>query len=409
MINPEANRCLLCKKPRCREACPVSTDVPAAMLLYREGKTEEAAKLLFDNNPMTGITCQVCDWKKTCYGSCVLNARKMPIRWYEVEQEISMEYLRRVIIDVPEENGRQVAIVGAGPAGISAAVKLREKGFGVTIYDNHERIGGVLRYGIPPFRFSHGYVDAFERILNQAGVEFIGNFMIGRDLTISALKEKYDTVLVAGGAWKPRKLDIPGEEDERVIYAMEYLMSPDSWNIRGKVIVVGGGNVTMDASRTAIRQGCDTTVYYRKSFENMPANINEVEDAKTDGVKFVLFEVPVAIRKEGNKRFATMRQCENVFDEKGRVRTRMIEGTDQEVEFDYMIVAISENVDYSLFGENMPQTDNYGYPVVNENFETSMDGVFLCGDFLTGPTMVVSAVQSAKGAVEGIMNKFNIR
>ena len=406
MNNLEANRCLLCRRPRCKEACPVLTDVPSAISLYREGNIEEAAKLLFDNNPMTGITCQVCDWKKTCYGACILNSRKIPIRWYEMEQEISMEYLLNVRLSVPEHNGKKIAIVGAGPAGITAAIKLREKGFYITIYDDHQRLGGVLRYGIPPFRLNHSYVDAFERLFAQGGIVFKGNTKIGDDLTITSLRKENDAVLIAGGAWQPRKLDIPGEVDDRVIYAMEYLMSPDSWNLKGNVIVVGGGNVTMDAGRTAVRQGCNTTVYYRKTFENMPANINEVEDAKADGVKFVVFQVPVAIRREGEKRFATMRRCENVIDDNGKVRTKMIDGTDHDVEFDYMIVAISENVDYSVFGDNMPLSDRYGYPIVNENFETSIDGVYLCGDFLTGPTMVVKAVQSAKNAVAGILNRF---
>lgn len=407
MNNLEALRCLLCKKPRCKYACPIFTDVPMAMKLYRDGNVEEAAKILFENNPLTAITCQVCDWKKTCYGACVLNAKGNPVKWYEIEQEISIKYLEQAGVDVPAENGKRVCIVGAGPAGITAAIKLREKGFGVTVYDDHERLGGVLRYGIPSFRFNRGYVDAVEHIIEEAGIKFVGGTKIGKDLSVKDLRKKYDAVLIAGGTWEPRKLDIPGEEDERVIYAMEYLMDPDAYSLKGRIHVIGGGNVTMDASRTALRKGCDTTVYYRKTFENMPANVRDVEEAKADGVKFVLFEVPVAIKRDGDRRFSVIRHCENIIGEDGNVRTRMIPGTDKEVEFDYMIVAISENVDYGLFGEDMPETDRKGRPIVNEKFETSTDGVFLCGDFLTGPTTVANAAQSGKTAAQSIAEKLN--
>lgn len=403
MINPEAGRCLLCKKARCREACPVSTDVAQAMALYREGKMDDAARLLFENNPLTGITCIVCDWKKTCFGSCVLNAKGKAVKWYEIEQELSTAYLLRAKPDFPEAEGKRVAVVGAGPAGITAAIKLIEKGFRPTVYDDHKRMGGVLRYGIPSFRLETAYVDALERLVREAGISFIGNTRVGEDISVRELMEQYDVVLVAGGAWKPRKLDIPGEEDERIIYALEYLMEPDKYSLKGKVLIIGGGNVTMDASRTALRQGCDAQVYYRKGFENMPANISEVEEAKEEGVKFHLFEVPVAIRKEGGKIYAVMRKCENVTGEDGKLRTRTIEGSEHDVEFDHLIVAISENVDYGLLGEVL--SFDGSWPSVDDNMETSCPGLYLCGDFLTGPSTVVEAVQSAKDAVEGIINR----
>lgn len=403
MINPEAGRCLLCKKARCREACPVYTDVPRAMALYRRGDKEEAARLLFDNNPFSGITCIVCDWKKTCFGSCVLGSKGKAVKWYEIEKEISSEYLLGIKLDFPKETGKKVAVAGAGPAGITAALKLREKGFGVVLYDDHERMGGVIRYGIPSFRLERAYIDAIERIALEAGISFVGNTIVGRDIQLSGLLKKHDAVLVAGGAWKPRKLDIPGEEDERIIYALEYLMEPDKYSLKGKVLIIGGGNVTMDASRTALRQGCDAQVYYRKGFENMPANISEVEEAKEEGVKFHLFEVPVAIRKEGGKIYAVMRKCENVTGEDGKLRTRTIEGSEHDVEFDHLIVAISENVDYGLLGEVL--SFDGSWPSVDDNMETSCPGLYLCGDFLTGPSTVVEAVQSAKDAVEGIINR----
>ena len=389
-MNLEAQRCLLCKKARCSEACPVHTDVPAAMRLYREGRQEEAARLLFENNPFSAITSQVCDWSKFCFGHCVLNAKKMPVKWYEIEQEISMKYLLHAHVDVPQERtGKTVGIVGAGPAGITAAILLRKAGHDVVLYDAFDKVGGVLRYGIPEFRLDKRYVDAYGRILEEIGVRFEGGKTLGKDLAIEALRERHDAVLVAAGAWKPRRLDIPGENLPGVIHALEFLKEPEKFELGHRVLVIGGGNVAMDACRTAIRRGCDTTVVYRKTFENMPANQMEVKEAINDGVKFILFQVPVEVKTDGKKTWTVVRACENYTKEDGRIATRMLDGTDSDMEFDSMIVAISENVDKSLLGGTDPD---------------AMPDVFLAGDYAYGPQTVVEAVQSAKDCAARILD-----
>ena len=384
MSQSEAQRCLLCKKPFCSQACPVHTDVPTCMSLYRAGRIEEAARILFENNPLSAITSQVCDWQHLCYGHCILNRKGIPVRWYEIEQEISMPC--------------SVAIVGGGPVGITAAIKLREKGYAVTVFDDNARLGGVLRYGIPRFRLGEQFINAYERIFEEAGIRFQGNTCIGKDLSLAELRQRFDAVCIGGGAWSPRRMRIPGEDNPKVIYALEYLKNPDAFQLGRKVIVIGGGNVTMDASRTAVRRGHDTWVYYRKTFGNMPANSIEVRAAQADGVKFELFQVPVEVKQDT----LVIRRCENVTADDGSVITRMIDGTDFEVPFDNMIVAISENVDYSLFGDTMPELDKRGRIFVDSLQQTSLPGVFLAGDFLTGPETVVAAVASAKTAVEGI-------
>ncbi len=389
-MNLEAQRCLLCKKARCSEACPVHTDVPAAMRLYREGRQEEAARLLFENNPFSAITSQVCDWSKFCYGHCVLNAKKMPVKWYEIEQEISMEYLLHAHVYVPQERtGKTVGIVGAGPAGITAAIQIRKAGHDVVLYDAFDKVGGVLRYVIPEFRLDKRYVDAYGRILEEIGVRFEGGKTLGKDLAIEALRERHDAVLVAAGAWKPRRLDIPGENLPGVIHALEFLKEPEKFELGYRVLVIGGGNVAMDACRTAIRRGCDTTVVYRKTFENMPANQMEVKEAINDGVKFILFQVPVEVKTDGKKTWTVVRACENYTKEDGRIATRMLDGTDSDMEFDSMIVAISENVDKSLLGGTDPD---------------AMPDVFLAGDYAYGPQTVVEAVQSAKDCAARILD-----
>lgn len=398
MINSEAGRCLLCKIPKCSAACAVKTDVPTSIRLYKEGRGEEAARLLFANNPFSAITSRVCDWSKACYGHCVLNAKKMPVKWHEIEAEITGEYLFHASITPGTPNGKKVAIIGAGPAGITAAFILRERGCEVVIYDENPLPGGVLRYGIPEFRLSRKYIEQYDRIMSEAGIEFIGGKRIGRDISVKELRENYDALFIATGAAVPRRLDIPGEDNPNILYALDYLKDPDAFKLGHKVLVIGGGNVTMDACRTALRRGHDTWVYYRKSFENMPANSSEVHEAIEEGVKFEVFEVPVAVKDN----IAVMRKCENVTKEDGRLTTRIIDGTDHDVEFDSMLVAISANVDYSVF-EGLDVEMMKGWPVTDDKQQTSVKGLFVAGDFILGPATVVEAVQSAKVAVSGIL------
>ena len=379
-MNPEASRCLLCKKPKCAlQGCPVHTPVPECMLLYRQGRLEEAGELLFRNNPMTAVTSRVCDWKQFCYGNCVLNVKQMPVKWYEIEQEISGLYLEKIVLErrTREFAGRRIAVVGAGPAGMSAAVWLYEAGAEVVIYDANSRMGGVLRYGIPAFRLDKKYCDAYEKVLSEAGVTFRGGVDVGKDISLEELSASYDAVLVAAGAEKPATLNIPGEE--RSIQALPFLKNPSAYALGKKVIVIGGGNVAMDACRTAVRQGAETWIYYRKTFENMPANPLEVEEAKADGVQFKVFQAPVEVKENG----VVFRDCENVVPQDGgRVITRIIEGTDHFVECDTLLVAISEKPDPEL-----------------QQAAQGLRNVFLSGDFLTGPATVVQAVASARAAV----------
>lgn len=400
--NTEAFRCLMCKNARCSAACPVSTDVPAAMALYRKGETEAAARMLFWNNPLSAITAKVCDWERLCMGHCIMGIKSEPVKWHCIEDEISSGAIKGISIPDSPANGKSVGIIGAGPAGIAAAIWLLKDGFKVMLYDIHERIGGVLRYGIPDFRLDKSILDEYERILFGAGAEFKGNVNIGKDITVNDIRSDHDAVLIAGGAWKPRLLDIPGEDNPDVLHALDYLEDPSRFSLKEPVLVIGGGNVTMDACRTARRAGFDTTVYYRKDFPNMPANRSEIQDALEDGVKFMVFEVPVEIGRDDEGNFAIMRKCENVVREDGRLSSRIISGTDRMVRFGTMITAISENVDYDLFSSSVPETDSHGWIVTDIAQETSQDGVFLAGDFLSGPSTVVAAVASAKKAVEGI-------
>ena len=403
MINNEALRCLLCKKPKCAlQGCPVHTPVPECMLLYREGKREEAGEMLFRNNPLTAVTSLVCDWKQFCYGHCVLNVKQIPVRWYEIEQEISGEYLFKHQLQrrSAELEGKRIALVGAGPVGLAAAVWLYEAGADVTLYDANPRMGGVLRYGIPAFRLDKKYCDAFEAMFEKAGIVFKGSTEVGRDVTLAQLSASHDAVLVGAGAEKPATLHIPG--DEKAVQALPFLKDPSAFNLGRKVIVIGGGNVAMDACRTAARLGAETWVYYRKTFENMPANPMEVEEAKADGVQFRVFQAPVEVKEGG----VVFRDCENVQPEDGgRVVTRIIEGTDHFVECDTLLTAISEKPDFDMFRGTAAVMNEWGWPATSEGGQVEgLGNVWVAGDFILGPKTVVEAVASARTAVSSILS-----
>ena len=408
MKNNEALRCLLCKKPKCSlQGCPVHTPIPECMQLYREDKLDEAGKILFDNNPLSAITSRVCDWRQFCFGNCILNVKKIPVRWYEIEQEISDAYLFSVTLKRESDllSGKRVALVGAGPVGIVAAIWLYRLGAEVSIADANPRIGGVLRYGIPGFRLDKKYVNAYERLLLGAGIEFQGGIEVGRDIELARVAARYDAVLLGTGAEKAALLNIPGEGEG--LQALPFLKNPSAFDLGRKVIVIGGGNVAMDASRTAVRQGAETWIYYRKDYGNMPANPIEVEEAMRDGVHFRVFQAPVEVRT-GSVVFC---DCENVTDPAtGKVRTRIIEGTEHEVECDTLLSAISEKPDFSVFNGCEPVLDEKGDLVVDENGLAAIQGidnVYVAGDFLFGPKTVVEAVASARKAVDAIIARFS--
>lgn len=391
---------MLCKKPKCSlQGCPVHTPVPECMALYRADKLDEAGAILFQNNPLSAITSQVCDWRQFCYGNCVLNVKKIPVRWYEIEQEISDRYLfqHRLVRVSDELKGRRIALVGTGPVGLASAVWLYQAGAEITLYDANLRLGGVLRYGIPGFRLNKKYVDVYESMFFLAGMLFRGGVKVGRDISLAELSASYDAVLVGAGAEKPATLNIPGEE--RSVQALPFLKDPSAFKMGPKVIVIGGGNVAMDACRMARSLGYETWVYYRKTFENMPANPGEVEAAQYEGVRFKLFQAPVELKEDG----VVFRDCVNDMDADGKIVTRILDDTDHFVPCDTLITAISERPDYDMLKGLPVKMDASGKPVWNEGQKLEgLPNVWVAGDFCLGATTVVEAVASARVAVESI-------
>lgn len=392
-LNDEANRCLLCKKPRCVPACPINTPIPEIINLFRENKIEEAGKILFENNPLSAVCSIVCPHEEQCAGSCIRGLKGEPIHFYEIEEEISKQYLENLKFEKGSADKDRIAIVGGGPAGITIALILAQRGFKVTIFEAHEKIGGVLRYGIPEYRLPNSTIDKFEEKLLQLGVKIRPNIMIGQVVTVEKLFEDgYKAIFIGTGVWNAKKLDIKGETLGNVHYAINYLKAPNVYDLGDTVCVIGAGNVAMDAARTAKRNGAKHVyIVYRKDFDQMSATKKEIEEAKEDGVEFKLFKAPIEILDEG----ILVSKTQNL-EVDGRIQTEILDET-KIIRCDSTIVAISQEPRNTIVSRDKElEVNKWGLIITNEKGETTKTGVFASGDVVTGAKTVVEAVNHAK-------------
>lgn len=393
-MNEEANRCLNCKNAQCQKFCPIHTPIPEVIQLYKENKINEAGMLLFDNNPFSLVCAYVCDHASQCYGHCIKGIKDRPVQFYEIEKEISNNFLWNHCFIRPTWNGKRIAIIGGGPSGITVAFLLAKMGYEITIFDSHERIGGVLRYGIPEVRLPKKIVDRYEEILRELGVKIRPNTLIGPVLTLDRLLEDgYDAAFIGTGVWNPKTLNIKGETRGNVHYAIDYLKSPQYYHLGKKVVVIGAGNVAMDAARTARSYGCEVTIYYRKSFEEMTATKQEIQEAIEDGVQFELYQAPVEIQAQG----VIFQSCEVQYDLEGKATSVAIANSEKLVECDSVIIAVSQSPRSNIVSTTSHlSTNKWGLLVVDELGHTTKKGVFSCGDVVTGAKTVVHAIQQAK-------------
>ena len=250
----EARRCLNCKVPQCRKGCPINTPIPDMIQLFLQNQLEAAGEMLFLNNPLSIVCSLVCDHEKQCEGHCVLGRKGMPVHISSIENYISDAYLDRLSPVLPASSGKRAAIIGSGPAGITIAVLLAQKGHDVTIFESRERIGGVLRYGIPAFRLPKTILDRYKTQLLKMGIHIRPNTSIGGALTVDDLqRDGYQAIFIGTGVWRPKKLGIPGESLGHVHFAIDYLVDPDVYDLGEHLAVIGAGNSAMDVARTAKR------------------------------------------------------------------------------------------------------------------------------------------------------------
>ncbi|MBQ2309869.1 MAG: NAD(P)-dependent oxidoreductase [Erysipelotrichales bacterium] len=395
-VMDEANRCLQCKNPRCRTGCPINTNIPEAIRLLKNNQLNEAGKMLFFNNPLTTVCSLVCNHEKQCEGHCVLGIKGTPVHFSTIENYISTTYANQMTEGPKPSNGMKVAIVGSGPAGLTIAVILARYGYDVTIFEIRDKIGGVLRYGIPEFRLPKSVLDDFEyRHLRLKGIKVRPNTTIGTSITVDDLfRDGYKAIFVGTGTWRPKTLGIKGESLGNVHFAIDYLTSPDAYHLGNTVNIIGVGNSAMDVARTAIRHGSRNVICFARS-EQISASQYEVSYAKLEGVRFEFNKTPVEIKDDGVIFMDTKE------DENGK-RVN-VEGSETFFPSDSVIVAVSQGAMNRIVSTTEGlETDRRGLLIADENGHTTRPGVFTSGDVVSGAKTVVEAVAASKKTAEAM-------
>ncbi len=392
-IKTEAERCLKCKKAMCAAHCPVSTDIPRVMDLFLNGEIKKAGEVLFSNNPLSAVTSVICPHERNCTGHCVLGKKGEPVRFYTIEEYLSRFYLETMEIPEIRKNGIKVAVAGAGPAGITMSLLLLQKGYDVTMFEAQDDIGGILRYGIPPFRLSRDLLDMYKDIMLRMGLRFRPNTRIGTNIMIEDLfPDGYKAVFVSTGTGRPRKLGLIGETLGHVHFAVDYLKSPKAFQLGSRVAVVGAGNVAIDAARTVIRRAhSHVTILHFMGEEDMTANRDEIEMAEIEGVEFVHYAQAVRIL-ENAVRCVRVRRIQN---EDGTVRFEEDYSEVFDIPADSVIIAIGQGPGADMYSAGIKLTQR-GLFDVNEWGETGTPGVFAAGDIISGPKTVIEAVAFTK-------------
>lgn len=392
----EAKRCLKCKKPLCSQGCPVNTPIPTVINLFLEGKIEEAGEILFSNNPLSALCSLICPHEKNCLGHCVLNHKNAPIKFFEIEHYISSFYLEKTRLSKPELGKYMVGIIGAGPAGLTLAFILAQRGFKVTIIDSKDQIGGVLRYGIPDFRLPKTLVNKLLNKMDDLGIQFRPNTLIGPSITIDDMFEDgYDAVFIGTGVWRPNRLRIPGETLGNVHFAIDYLKNPDSYYGLGEhVVVIGAGNVAMDAARTIIRKShSKVDVIFFRGKDQVTASKDELALAEIDGVTMNYYLNTIKIESDGIIVEPVLEQV----NEDGTVS--YINDSKNKFKFPAtsVIIAIGQGPQSNIVTTTKQiDTNQKGLIQTTGNGETTRPGVFAAGDVVSGPKTVVDAVAFTK-------------
>ena len=391
-VMDEANRCLQCKVPQCQKGCPISTNIPLAIKLLKENKLDEAGKMLFENNPLTTVCSLVCNHENQCEGHCVLGRKGAPVHFSTIENYISTTYANKMTEGPKPSNGMRVAIIGSGPAGITIAIILARYGYQVTIFEGKDKIGGVLRYGIPEFRLPKSVLDDIEyRHLELKGIKVRPNTLIGSAITIEDLfRDGYKSIFVGTGVWNPNTLHIKGETFGNVHFGINYLNNPDSYKLGERVIVIGAGNAAMDVARTAIRKGVRRLTCF-----SITASQYEFSYATLEGVEFEYNKRPVEIKDNGVIFRDVIENEDGSFTD--------VDGSDTLYESDSVIISISQGPMTRLVNSTKGLNANKrGLLEADETGHTSRPGIFASGDVVNGARTVVEAVAHSKIVAESM-------
>lgn len=418
----EASRCLNCRNPRCVGACPVSIRIPEFIAHVTSGNFSEAAAVIAKDSSLPAVCGRVCPQETQCEGSCILGIKGEPVAIGKLERFVA-DWSREnggVKPEVAPSNGKKVAVIGSGPAGLACASDLAKLGYDVTIFEALHRPGGVLEYGIPEFRLPKDKVVAAEiNSVKALGVRIETNVIAGRTVTVDNLldNEGFSAVFIGSGAGLPRFMNIPGEHFNGVFSANEFLTRNNLMkayrddydtpiHTGKKVVVVGGGNVAMDAARTALRLGAETTIVYRRTEKELPARQEEVHHAKEEGIMFSMLTNPVEVIGDENgwvKAVRCIRMELGEPDESGRRSPVEIPGSEFDIETDTVIMSLgtSPNPLIARTTEGL-ETNRRGCIVADESGATSRPGVFAGGDAVTGAATVILAMGAGRKAAAAI-------
>ena len=410
----EANRCLQCKKPTCRKGCPINNNIPEFIALLRDKKFEEGYWKIRATSSLPAVCSRVCPHEFQCEGACVRGKKGDPV---------AIGMLERYLVDWMVTKGKnimsacalprdkKVAIVGSGPAGMTAAYHLAHEGYPSTIFESLPVFGGMLTVGIPAYRLPRAIINAEFDALKNCGVQVENNVVIGRDITLQQLKDEkgFDAVFIGVGAHNSRKLGLDNEDMEGVMHGVDYLRRVnlgENLNLGHNVVVVGGGNVAIDVARTAMRTGSENVfILYRRTKKEMPASMAEIHHLEEEGVKIEFLAAPETLHGENGKltKVECLRMKLGECDASGRCRPVVIEGSNFMIEADALIPAISQDVDHTAdSGTDFEVTGWNTYIVDPETLQTSVPWIFSGGDSVLGPQTAAKAVYQGKVAAESI-------
>ncbi len=419
----EASRCINCKNAQCIKGCPVAINIPAFIEQVKEGNIEKAYQVISESSALPAVCGRVCPQESQCEGKCIRGIKGEPVSIGKLERFVADWASENGIIPqgADQKNGKKVAVIGSGPAGLTCAGDLAKMGYEVTIFEALHEAGGVLVYGIPEFRLPKTKVVAREiENVKSLGVKIETNVVVGKSVTIDELlkEEGFDAVFIGSGAGLPKFMGIPGENSNGVFSANEYLTRSNLMKafdensntpiMRGnKVAVVGGGNVAMDAARTALRLGAEVHIVYRRSEEELPARVEEVHHAKEEGIIFDLLTNPVEVI-EDEKGWVKGIKCIKMElgepDESGRRRPVEVPGSEFVIDVDTVIMSLgtSPNPLISSTTEGL-EVNKWKCIVTDEEFgKTTKEGVYAGGDAVTGAATVILAMGAGKAGAKGI-------
>ncbi|MEI7939643.1 MAG: NADPH-dependent glutamate synthase [Verrucomicrobiota bacterium] len=421
----EAERCLLCKDPKCITGCPVGVNIPRFVELLSQGNLPEAAQCLLSDNALPAVTGRVCPQETQCEIECIRGNKGLPVAIGYLERYVgdwARTHSDQQSLQIAPPSGKKVAVVGSGPGGLTAAGELAKCGHDVTVFEALHKPGGVLVYGIPEFRLPKRIVQEEVGRLERSGVKIVCNTVIGRTYTVPELREQFDAVFIANGAGLPVFMNVPGENYKGVYSANEYLTRvnlmaayqfprSDTPVLQGqRIATVGGGNVAMDSARTAKRMGAESSmIVYRRTRKEMPARSEEIHHAEEEGLQFEFLVAPVEV--VGNeKKWVTGLKCVRMQlgepDASGRARPIIIPGSEFVVPCDVVVVAIGTRAN-PLLTATCPdlKLNKWGNIIVDDNCMTNLPGVFAGGDIVRGAATVILAMGDGKRAGKA-MNEY---